>query len=371
MDGVRLQAALDSARMQGLTLHGVLVIRHGYIVLERYFGDYDETSGHSLYSCTKSFISALVGIAVSQKLIPDLTRTVVSFFPDKTFAGDGEGSSKRAMTVENLLTMSSGLDWDEEDATYDRMYATSRDWVKFVLDIPMADKPGLSFNYSSGNSHLLSAIIQKASGENTYDYARTNLFGPLGIKDPAWERDPSGIPIGGWGLTLTPRDMAKLGFLYLHQGMWEGKQLVPASWVRDSTQPHIRAGDGWDYGYQWWVDPSQSFFAAIGRYGQCIIVVPKLDMVVVFTAHIEDTDPETELLQKYIIPACTPLRPKSAGAGRRPGRGSTARLERSCALWGPRGAFRGSPSLRPPRLAPRACGVLRYPHSRMIGCCTR
>ncbi len=133
---------------------------------------------------------------------------------------------------------------------------------------------------------------------------------PLWLKDPAWERDPSGIPIGGWGLTLTPRDMAKLGFLYLHQGMWEGKQLVPASWVRDSTQPHIRAGDGWDYGYQWWVDPSQSFFAAIGRYGQCIIVVPKLDMVVVFTAHIEDTDPETELLQKYIIPACTPLRPK-------------------------------------------------------------
>jgi len=313
VDGAKLQAALEFAGKQGLALHSVLVIRHGSIVLEKYFAPNDAASTHLLYSCTKSFVSALVGIAIGKGYITDVNRPVVSFFPGRSFVGANSAHVspqqilyKQTITVENLLTMSSGLDWSEADGTYSKMYSSSTDWVKFVLDAPMVAQPGRSFTYSSGSSHLLSAIIQKASGMNTYEFARENLFGPLGIKDPSWDRDPSGIPIGGWGLSLTPRDMAKLGYLYLHGGLWEGKQVVPFSWVRDSTRPHIRAYVNCQYGYQWWLDPSRSFFAAIGRYGQGIFVVPGLDLVVVFTAHMDSGDPEVDLLKKYIIPACSP-----------------------------------------------------------------
>ena len=338
MSGEKLQAALASARKQGLSLHGLLVIRHGSIVMEKYFAPYDATTPHSLYSCTKSFVSALVGIAIKKGFITGVNRPVMIYFPSGSYAGTvsamqapppsskqnssvrisspfaaqqtsdspaADAKSKRGITVENLLTMSSGLDWLEADETYDRMYSSSQDWVKFVLDWSMTNRPGQNFVYSSGNSHLLSAIIQKTSRMNTYDFARANLFGPLGIKDPDWDRDPSGIPIGGWGLSLTPRDMAKLGYLYLHRGAWEHRQVVPASWVRVSTQPHIRADDNWQYGYQWWLDPSQVFYAAIGRYGQTIFVVPAQDLVVVFTAHLDSNDPEVDLLKKYIIPACS------------------------------------------------------------------
>jgi len=304
MNEATLQAALASVQQQKLLLHGLLVIRHGYIVLEKYFAPFEQSTAHSLYSCTKSFVSALMGIAVGRKYVSDVMLPVLDFFPGRSF--QGVNASKKAITLENLLTMSSGLDWAEGDDTYDRMYLYSRDWVKFVLDAPMASRPGQVFNYSSGSSHVLAAIIQEASGMNTYDFARKALFHPLGIADPDWERDPSGIPIGGWGMSLSPRDMAKLGYLYLHEGMWDGKQILPASWVRDSTRPHITADGGWEYGFQWWVDPSLSFYAALGRNGQSIFVVPRLDMVVVFTARIDSNDPETDLLKTYFMPACSP-----------------------------------------------------------------
>ncbi len=306
MDGARLKAALDSARKQNLQFHGVLVIRHGYVVLEKYYPPFDRTTAHSLYSCTKSFVSALMGIAVGRRYILGVLQPVIRFFPDRKFAG--VSTSKRSITLLDLLTMSSGLDWSEGDDTYDRMYLYSRDWVKFILDAPMTARPGQVFNYSSGSSHLLAAVIQEASGMNTYDFARKVLFQPLGIPDPDWERDPAGIPIGGWGMSLSPRDMAKLGYLYLHEGKWEGRQILPASWVRDSTRPHITADDGWEYGYQWWIDPSLTFFAAIGSYGQRIFVVPGLDLVVVFTARIDSNGFERDLLRKYIMPACFPQR---------------------------------------------------------------
>ena len=207
------------------------------------------------------------------------------------------------MTVENLLTMRSGLGWVEADTTYREMYATQRDWVAYVLDLPMASDPEPSSRYSSGNSHVLSAIIQK-TGKGTYGLAREALFEPLGIHDPVWERDPAGIPIGGWGLKLSPREMAKLGYLYLHGGKWDGTQVVPASWVQASTQAHPPTTERLGYGYQWWVDSSVPLYAALGRFGQGIFVVPALDLVVVFTAAIESSDPEFELIRTYIIPAC-------------------------------------------------------------------
>jgi CubicO group peptidase (beta-lactamase class C family) len=302
IDGSKLDAALAAARKQNLALHSVLVIRHGYVVKEKFYPSFDAGSASEVYSCTKSFTSALVGIAIDKGYIADTSQPVLGFFPDRKF--DATGSRKRAVKIEDLLTMSSGLGWVEGDATYRDMYASSVDWVKFVLDLPMVAAPGALFTYSSGNSHLLSAIIQKKTGMSTGDFARARLFGPLGIRDPFWERDPSGIPIGGWGLRLTPRDMAKLGYLYLHDGMWDGRQIVPAAWVRNSTRPHIQASGPLKYGYQWWISPLGHWYAALGRFGQSIFVAPSLDLVVVFTARIDSNEPEADLMVKYIMPSC-------------------------------------------------------------------
>src|SRR5208283_558636 len=216
VDGAKLDAALVTAGQWNLSLHALLVIRHGSIVKEKYFPPYDERATHEVYSCTKSFVSALMGIAIDRGYVADTARPVLDFFPGRTFAA--LDSRKRAITVENLLTMSSGLGWSEADETYRRMDTMpGGDWVRFVLDLPMVAEPGKRFNYSSGNSHILAAAIQKASGKNLYDFARESLFEPLGISAPRWERDPKGLPIGGWGLQLSPRDMAKLGYLYLHE----------------------------------------------------------------------------------------------------------------------------------------------------------
>jgi CubicO group peptidase (beta-lactamase class C family) len=302
MEGAKLNAALTAAPVQELELHAVLVVRHGYVVMEKYFPSFNQTTSVELYSCTKSFVSALMGIAIDKGFIADVSQPVLGFFPGTKF--DTTDSRKKSMKIVDLLTMTSGLGWVEGDATYRQMYSSSRDWVKFVLDMPMADQPGQRFNYNSGNSHVLSAILQKKIGTNLYDFARAQLFGPLGIRDPRWERDPSGIPIGGWGLQLTPREMAKLGYLYLHNGVWDGKQIVPAAWVRDSTKPVVAPNGELKYGYQWWISPQGGWFAALGRFGQCIFVVPGLDMVVVFTAHIDSNDKEAALLVKYIMPAC-------------------------------------------------------------------
>jgi CubicO group peptidase (beta-lactamase class C family) len=304
MEAVKLNAALAAAQVQSLELHSLLVVRHGFLLMEKYFSTFNRTTSTELYSCTKSFISALTGIAIDKGFIADVSQPVLGFFPGAKF--DRMDSRKKSMKIDDLLTMTSGLGWVEGDATYRQMYTSSRDWAKFVLDIPMAYQPGQRFNYSSGDSHLLAAILQKKTGTDLYDFARAQLFVPLGIRDPQWERDPAGIPIGGWGLQLTPREMAKLGYLYLHNGSWDGKQIVPASWVQSSTRPHSSPNGELKYGYQWWVSPPGGWYAALGRFGQCIFVVPSLDLVVVFTAHIESNDREADLLVKYIMPACAP-----------------------------------------------------------------
>ena len=165
--------------MQELRLFSLLVIRHGYIVSETYFGPYNQQTARELYSCTKSFVGTLVGIAVDRGYIESVGQPVTRFFPGRAF---GNGSPEKvAMTLENLLTMTSGLDWAEEDATYAEMYR-SDDWVQYVLDKPMSDRPGTRFNYCSGCSHVLSAIVQAKTGMNTRDFAQQVLFDPLGIK---------------------------------------------------------------------------------------------------------------------------------------------------------------------------------------------
>lgn len=303
MNGDMLEGMLAFAKSSHLELHGLVVIRHGYIVKEVYTPPYSRDKKHSLYSCTKSFISALLGIAIDRGYIEGTSQRVLDVFPEKKFLNPDQ--RKDAMTLENLATMTSGLQWAENDDTYRSMdNDPNGDWVRFVLDAPMTGKPGGFFLYSSGNSHILSGIIQKKTGMNLRAFAQNVLFGPLGISDVDWDTDPQGIPVGGWGLKLTPRDMAKLGYLYLHGGNWDGERIVSEAWVRDSTLRHVGAGGGMGYGYQWWIDPALAGFAALGRYCQAIYVVPSLDLVTVFTAGIDDIMTAGMLLRQFIAPAC-------------------------------------------------------------------
>jgi CubicO group peptidase (beta-lactamase class C family) len=294
---------LEAIDSQSLNVHSVLVVRHGYVVTEAYYQTYRPETLHIQYSCTKSFTSALVGIALDRRLIPGVRTPVRSLLPTRTFAQSD--ARKDAMTLENLLTMSSGLDWTEGDPLIMQM-VRSQDWVAFMLDRPMAEDPGSRFNYCSGCSHILSAIVQQATNGDSLGFARRELLEPLGIANARWDVDRSGIPIGGWGLYLTPRDMAKLGYLYLNDGEWDGKQIVPSAWVRASVEPHLQhveADGDLGYGYQWWTYPRLGAYLARGRAGQLIFVLPQLDSVAVFTSDIPGDRPLFQLIEDYVVPA--------------------------------------------------------------------
>ncbi len=290
MDSELLLKMFKAIVDQNVDIHSVLIVRHGYLVTEAYFNPYDEEYFHHIYSCTKSFTSTLIGIAKGEGLINSLEQRVLDFFPEYQLTNLDD--RKKSMTLKNLLTMTSGLEWKER--TYeitDTIFtmAKSNDWVGFVLNQPMVGNPGDTFNYNSGVSHLLSAIIKKTTGYNLSGYAKKKIFKPIGISD-FWLSNSQNITIGGWGLYLTPRDMAKFGFLFLNHGVWEDKQIVPADWVDEATKKQVDFNDssGYGYGYQWWLlgglGLTHKNFAALGRFGQTICIMPDLDLVAVFTA---------------------------------------------------------------------------------------
>jgi CubicO group peptidase (beta-lactamase class C family) len=291
---------IDAISDKQLKVHSLLIIRNGYIIAETYFPPYRRHTQHQIYSVTKSFISALVGIAIEQGFIDGIDDRVLDIFPQREFAHLDE--RKASLTLEHLLTMTTGLDWEEGLPTYQEMGRTE-DWVRYVLDKPVTAEPGQQFNYCSGCSHVMSAIIQETSGMGTLEFAEKHLFAPLGIYNVDWEPDSSGIPNGGWGLQMTPRDMAKLGYLYLNDGVWDGQQIIPAEWVRTSVTEAIQVDEDWVYGYQWWVNPSSGAYAAIGLAGQLVYVIPELDTMVVFTAALADSSVLYELIDEYVVPA--------------------------------------------------------------------
>lgn len=299
MDAAALQAMLDRVDADKLNLHGILIIRHGAIVQEKYYPGHKRAERHIQYSVTKSFVSTLCGIALDQGKIKSVDQPVRDFFPDKTFANPDP--RKDAMTLENLLTMTSGLGWEEGDPAYSAMYRAA-DWVNWVMGLPQVKAPGEVFNYCSGCSHVLLQAVEQAVGGDAIGFARQNLFGPLGIRDFDWERNPQGDAIGGWGLALTARDMAKLGYLYLHHGEWDGRQVVSAQWVQAATTQHADPEGRLGYGYQWWLYDTHGAYAALGKSGQTIFVIPDLDVIVVTTADIVDHDPIFALIDEYIIP---------------------------------------------------------------------
>jgi CubicO group peptidase (beta-lactamase class C family) len=296
LSAATLAKIFERIGQEHLKVHSLLIIRHGSLVSETYFEDFQADTQHEVFSCTKSVISALVGIAIQQGYIDSVQHPVLDYFPERTIAHND--ARKQAMTLEHLLTMTSGLESDRD-------MGHSQDWVQFMLDQPMVAEPGVKFDYNSGNTHLLSAILQKTTGMRPEEFAQANLFAPLGITHVTWDTDPSGLNIGGWGLRMTPRDMAKFGYLYLHGGEWNGQQVVPANWVKMATQRHIDTDDGRGYGYAWW-QLSFGGYAALGYGGQQILVFPERDMIVVFTSQSYPPEDEKQLwrlVDEFIIPA--------------------------------------------------------------------
>lgn len=300
LDSRQLDELLKAIEQRGLNLHSLLIIRHGYLVSENYFGNYQADTRHQLYSVTKSFIATLIGIALDQGYLKGTDQRVVDLLPQREF--DNLDEQKTAMTLDDVLTMRTGLDWVEGDPAYREMY-TSSDWIKVVMDKPMVAEPGRVFNYCSGCSHVLSAIVRQTTDTNPRDFADQFLFKPLGITNYRWDVDADGTPVGGWGLQLTPRDMAKLGYLYLRHGEWDGQPIVSAEWVKNATRLHASTDNLLDYGYQWWIYSPLGMSAALGRGGQTIAVFPQLDLIVVTTAELDGHDVIFQLIQQYILPA--------------------------------------------------------------------
>src|SRR6266700_7159472 len=259
------------------------IVRNGNILLDAYFYPFQADQLHDGASMTKSVTSTLIGIAIGQHKLSGVSQSVLSLFSQRTIANRDE--RKEHVTIEQLLTMTSNLDCrSQHEATLSEMMQ-SKDWVKFMLDLPMANDPGNKFVYCSGGMHLLSGIISQTTGVSALEFARRELFRPLGINDAVWPNDPNGITYGWGDLHLRPRDWAKLGYLWLNQGRWEDRQLVPVDWMETAIQVHSRASWGDQYGYGFGIHPDRKppELEALGRGGQRVSVLPALNLIVVFT----------------------------------------------------------------------------------------
>ncbi|MBI5030302.1 MAG: serine hydrolase [Chloroflexi bacterium] len=300
MDSQKLAQMLATIKEKKINLHSLLVIRHGYIVSETYFGTWEQGNRHNPQSVGRSWTATLVGIAIDKGYIDGTAHRILDYFPDRTFAN--LDPQKQAMTLDDVLTMRSGLEGLVGDDRYAAMQA-SPDWIQFLLDRKMVAPPGTKWKYCAGCSHLLTVILQKTTGMNPRDFAEEYLFKPLGISLIRWTTDPQGIPFGAGGFGLTPREMAKLGYLYLRKGQWDGQQLVSARWIERATQEYAKVDvdPHFGYGYHWFTISSMAGYAALGDGGQIILVIPGSDLIVVTTA--ETNESLFELIDQYVLPS--------------------------------------------------------------------
>jgi CubicO group peptidase (beta-lactamase class C family) len=309
VSSVAIKEFLDAVSASRNELHGFVFVRHGKIIADAWAKPYADSLKHTMYSTSKSFTSTAIGFAVAENKLT-VKDKVISFFPE--LIPDTASEHLKALTVQNLLTMTVGHARDPSDLIPGR-----EQWVKAFLATPVADTPGTKFLYNSMATFMLSAIVQKVTGQKVIDYLEPRLFLPLGITNKDWETNPEGINVGGWGLRIGTTDMAKLGLLYLQKGKWNGKQILPASWVEEASTAHIiqnpaatpemRKSSDWlqGYGYQFWRSRNNSF-RADGAFGQYILILPELDAVIAITSETPDMQDEMNLVWKHLLPAMKP-----------------------------------------------------------------
>ena len=292
--------AADSA-IDGM--NSFMLLRHGRVVAEGWWDPYDARTPHVLYSLSKSFTSTAVGLAIADGKL-SLDDEVLKFFPEEAPAQPS--ANLRAMRVRDLLRMSTGH--VTEPALFGQVDSSMRSasWVKRFFAHPVVYKPGTHFLYNSPATYMLSAIVQKVTGQTVLDYLQPRLFEPLGIERPTWVQSPEGINAGAYGLSVRTEDIARFGQLYLQKGQWNGKQLIPAAWVEEATARQTSNGSSprsdWDqgYGYQFW--QSRHGYRGDGAFGQYMLVLPKYDAVVAITSGVRDMQSVMNLVWDKLLP---------------------------------------------------------------------
>ncbi|GHH60761.1 CubicO group peptidase (beta-lactamase class C family) [Streptomyces umbrinus] len=306
MDSTKLRAGLTELG-NNASLLSALVIRHDRLVAERYYDGGGAQRSNNVHSVSKSVLQGLVHIAVEKGDIRSLDDPVADYLPEYFSEASPE---KKTITIRHMLTMRSGLDWTE-DSTESQVEKTSN-WVRSILGRELVSAPGTTYNYSSGNTHVVSAVLQKATGMSTCQFAHQYLFGPMGIRAEHWGRDPQGVFSGGYNVYLTPREMAKFGLLYLHDGKWGGRQLVPRAAVRAAQARTAEVDDVFAYAEGWWTQTisGRSTYFAWGFGGQFIYVIPSADVVLVTSEDTSDNSINKEInsrefIRDYLLPAIT------------------------------------------------------------------
>ncbi len=320
-----LHAALPNSNVSSM-----VIVKDGAIVDEYYAEGYDENSAFEIHSCSKSFTSALMGIAIDQGLVGGVDDLLSDYLPQ---VADLPGT-KKDLTLRHLLTQTSGLEWYEWGGGYHNWgeFRSAPNWVDYILSRDQVAQPGQLFNYSTGNTHLLAAALEAATGKPLLEYGKENLFDALGMETISWGTDPQGIADGGNGVVISARDAARFGQLYLQGGVWKDQQLVPADWVAQSTsvQNPGPGGSTGQYGYQWWIRPyavnafgtykaahgpaQYDAYHAFGAWGQYIFVVPELDLVTVITcAKAQDSYAPRPFFTDFVLAAYIPE--EAAGEG--------------------------------------------------------
>ena len=318
-------AGKDTVGGRRQDIHSIMILQHGKVVEEKWMGEGAPEKPHVLNSLSKTFTATAVGLAISENKL-SLDDKLVDFFPEEL--PDTVSDNLKAVTVRDLLTMNCGHETDPTGLVWNMNAKPGEDlnkdvdWMKIFLSHPFVYKPGTFFCYNSLGTYVLSAIVQKVTGQKVVDYLTPRLFEPLHIDKPSWEESPQGINCGGWGLYLKTEDLAKMGQLFLQGGKWQGKQVLPADWVKAASSyqvPSMPSGlkeeelaqrgltkenSDWvqGYGYQMWMCRHNAF-RGDGAYGQYMIVIPDKDAVIAVTAHVSDMQAELNLIWENVYPA--------------------------------------------------------------------
>jgi CubicO group peptidase (beta-lactamase class C family) len=303
--GISSKAILDfveaAEKQRPDDLHSIIIRRQGKKIAEGYWAPYNEESNHRLFSLSKSFTSTAIGIAQEEGLL-SIYDPVISFFPESL--PDSISPNLKAMRIKDLLRMSTGHDQDATGA----LRGAETKWVEAFLSLGVEHKPGTHFVYNSAATFMLSAIIQKVTGETLQEYLTPRLFEPLGITNPKWDLNPDGINVGGWGLNIRTKDIASFGQLYLQKGLWNGERLISEAWVEEATSLQTSNGSNpnvdWDqgYGYQFW-QCRHGIYRGDGAFGQYCIVMPEQEVVVAITSGTNDMQAILNLVWDHLLPA--------------------------------------------------------------------